>query len=465
MLGQVAEASAAFYNGLQLAETLGAVFEQGMMCDGLGTLYQDMGDYEQSRAYMEKGAQFFQQIGDTYWLTVTYQGLGSIHEDLGLYEESLAYGQKALALSRSERYPKLEAMALYGVGLAHFRLQNYEMALIFLAESETLARELERLDITAVANLTIGQLHLAQGADGLALEPLQTAVSLAQTVQFLRPQIEAHRDLSLAHRRLANWQQALTHFEAFHQLAAQMLDQEKVHQLTEMRTRYDAERHQRENELYRLKNVVLAQKNEELQALYQEKDEVLAIVAHDLKSPLNAILLSSELLSYRLANSEQEELRGSAQNITRAALIMTEIIQHLLTSNRIETGQIEVKRRPCSLADLIKQLLDMEGAQAQKKQITLTTTLPDDDTITTDVQLLAEALTNLVSNAIKYSPPANRGADFSPPFRQSSVYCRSRPGVWHLARGEAAAFPKIYPPLIPPDESERVQRVRVVHRA
>jgi PAS domain S-box-containing protein len=134
------------------------------------------------------------------------------------------------------------------------------------------------------------------------------------------------------------------------------------------------------------------------------RDEVLGIVAHDLRNPLNIVLLQSELL--RSTGSEPE--RGNqkpADAIRRAALRMNRLIQDMLDVARLEAGSLAVERAAVATRSLLEEACSMLRDQASKAGLHLRSCavepLPD---VFGDHDRLLQVLDNLIGNAIKFTP-------------------------------------------------------------
>jgi signal transduction histidine kinase len=149
----------------------------------------------------------------------------------------------------------------------------------------------------------------------------------------------------------------------------------------------------------------LNQINKQLKITNSEKDELLAIVSHDLKNPLSAIINLSQILQNDLDALDKNEIKEHSGEIEDSAEMMYQIIRNLLDLNRLEQGRINVKLSPCRLYDIAREVLEHNYNKANRKQIKLHLAPPDDEAICLgEVIFLKQVLENLISNAIKYSP-------------------------------------------------------------
>jgi signal transduction histidine kinase len=152
-----------------------------------------------------------------------------------------------------------------------------------------------------------------------------------------------------------------------------------------------------------LANTVLSTTNEELQNANRLKTELLGIAAHDLKNPLQAILGYSEFIM-RIA-TENERIMKQSEVIHRSSERMLRLINELLESSTVESGKIELQPRSVNLGALVRLVAEGSRDEAAAKGQQILLSGGDDCRIMADEGRLQEIVENLVSNAIKYSPP------------------------------------------------------------
>jgi signal transduction histidine kinase len=133
------------------------------------------------------------------------------------------------------------------------------------------------------------------------------------------------------------------------------------------------------------------------------KTETLQLVSHELRTPLTSIQgLSDVLLKFPVAADESRELIGT---IHAESLRLSETINRYLDLTRLESGTQALHLVSVDCGELISVCLRNLTVLASERSITLTSKIePDLPVIEADVQLLTQALNNLISNAIKYSP-------------------------------------------------------------
>lgn len=136
------------------------------------------------------------------------------------------------------------------------------------------------------------------------------------------------------------------------------------------------------------------------------RDELMGVVAHDLRSPLGAITLSAALLRER---ADTEATRKQAQSIERIAMRMDYLIKTMLDVATIEAGQFSVHPTACRIEDLLREVGDMFGNLSESKQVRLEWKVtPPELQVCADRERVLQVLTNLVANGLKFTPPGGR---------------------------------------------------------
>lgn len=138
------------------------------------------------------------------------------------------------------------------------------------------------------------------------------------------------------------------------------------------------------------------------------RDEVMAVVAHDLGGPLGTILVNADLLQLA-APSLSPEVRGrSLAAIERAATRMKHLIGDLMDASALEAGRLRLERGACDVGALLEEATDLHQAAVSRAGLELVCQGPDDDVeLDCDRDRVLQVLGNLIGNALKYS---GRGA-------------------------------------------------------
>ncbi|MDX2097870.1 MAG: PAS domain-containing protein [Leptolyngbyaceae cyanobacterium bins.59] len=146
---------------------------------------------------------------------------------------------------------------------------------------------------------------------------------------------------------------------------------------------------------------------QQAEAASRMKDEFLAVVSHELRSPLNGILGWSRLL--RTRNLDPNTTEKALASIERNAQAQTQLIEDLLDISRIIRGTVRLNLRPVDLLPIVQASLDTVRPTAEAKLIQLFSQLdPNISLVSGDSDRLQQIIWNLLSNAVKFTASGGR---------------------------------------------------------
>jgi signal transduction histidine kinase len=147
----------------------------------------------------------------------------------------------------------------------------------------------------------------------------------------------------------------------------------------------------------------LALQNEQLREADRLKDEFVALISHDLRTPLTSIIGYLELMLDE--GNLTEDQRGYVEVVDRNADRLLQLVNDLLFVARLEAGQLDLHRCPLDLAAVVRQSVVEAGPRAAASGIELTCEVNGEVPVQADKGRMFQVLDNLVSNAIKFTPP------------------------------------------------------------
>jgi len=155
-----------------------------------------------------------------------------------------------------------------------------------------------------------------------------------------------------------------------------------------------------------LKELVLkyADAEKKLAELNQLKNRFLGMAAHDLRSPLSAIIGLAEMLQSANFGPVTAEQKDMIQTITGAARQMLALVNDLLDVAAIESGKVDLCLQECDMREVVEERVRMAKVVAAAKNISLRAELEPVPESRFDPARMAQVVDNLLSNAIKFSP-------------------------------------------------------------
>ena len=166
------------------------------------------------------------------------------------------------------------------------------------------------------------------------------------------------------------------------------------------RSRMAARQRALEEAVHRATSTLIQQKAD-LEELARQQGEIMGIVAHDIRNPLSGIALVTELLE---DETDEEQRQKGYQRIKGAVGSVTALLNQFLNMQSIEAGTIDLHLRPSPLGILVQEVIESFQMLAVGKGQSLSLEA-DERWVLVDGQVFKEVVSNLVSNALKYSPP------------------------------------------------------------
>ena len=140
------------------------------------------------------------------------------------------------------------------------------------------------------------------------------------------------------------------------------------------------------------------------------RDAVVSMVSHDLRNPLTAILGGADYLLELLKETDGRETeRIQLARLKHAAASMNRLIGDLLDITRLESGPLPLQRKRLSLVDVVDEVIEMFEEVVRGRRVTLERVAPSElPLVWGDHDRLAQALSNLIGNAVKFTPEGGR---------------------------------------------------------
>ncbi|MBM4258999.1 MAG: PAS domain S-box protein [Deltaproteobacteria bacterium] len=144
-------------------------------------------------------------------------------------------------------------------------------------------------------------------------------------------------------------------------------------------------------------------------ALDRQRQEFLMMLTHDIKSPLAVVLGYADLLLDSIGQESQAQQEKDLRQLRDNVCTVFSLVENYLNVSRLEDGQLNLEKKPLEINGLLTQVGQQYEAEARQRSIALTFDLqPDLPTLHGDALALARAVSNLVSNALKFTPPSGQ---------------------------------------------------------
>ena len=148
----------------------------------------------------------------------------------------------------------------------------------------------------------------------------------------------------------------------------------------------------------------------ELREQNRLKDELISVVSHDLRTPLTSIMGYLELVA---EEDDPETMRAFLDVVKRNTGRLHRLVEDLLFVSRVQSRQEALELEPTCLGELVRHTVEASQPAADAAEVALTCDVRTEDVVLLDAHRLAEVLENLLSNALKFTPPGGRVGVFA----------------------------------------------------
>jgi PAS domain S-box-containing protein len=143
-------------------------------------------------------------------------------------------------------------------------------------------------------------------------------------------------------------------------------------------------------------------RNEQAEAALRMRDEFLAIASHELRTPLSTLTLRLELLEHHAAKGDFTQVQTSVRRAQEQTERIGRLVDRLLDVSQLASGRLKLDLAPCDLRDVVKEVAERLSEHASNAGSELRLTLSSGISGRADKFRLEEAISNVISNAIKY---------------------------------------------------------------
>jgi PAS domain S-box-containing protein len=154
--------------------------------------------------------------------------------------------------------------------------------------------------------------------------------------------------------------------------------------------------------------LIIQQQYTQLQELNSAKDKFFSIIAHDLRSPFQSLLSSSELLATEIDSLSQDQIKFFSLGLNDSLRNLYNLLEHLLQWSMMQRNMIEFKPVNLNLSDLINKIIEISIQSAVKKKISISNNVDSGIFVIADIDMIRSVVQNLITNAIKFTQTDGR---------------------------------------------------------
>jgi len=404
-----------YKRALEISEALGNRGAVASILSNIANVYENLKQYQKALDFYSRGLKIMKELGSEMGTAQIIYNIACVYGETGKYTQALQYNKKALQLFEKLGNKRGIAYVLGRIGRDYGNLKDHANALNYMDKSLKMAVDL----------------------------------GIKDTIQAL------YEEYTHIYETMGNYKNALLYHKKFKDASDEILNEDRNRQIAHLRVVYDMEKKEKENQLLKKNNHiqklkldhqrleldrqkllrnflilvsvlvliialvtynryhtrkktehVLRASEKKLKKMNAAKDKLFTIIAHDLGSPLNSLLLSSRHLKNHFQALDERDLEEFIHNIYKQTQDMSDLLENLLQWAMVQIGKIEKNPEAVDLYLLTEEALEQVKYSAQKKKIHLASHIMENTIAWADKRMMQAVMRNLLSNAIKYTYPS-----------------------------------------------------------
>ncbi len=351
-IGEYEKAIEYFQDNLKIQEEIGDTVNIAASMTNIGNIYYYMGlDYPKALNYYEDALELFKAIGQQNHVANLYNNIGLVYRELNDNGKALENYRKALKIFIELNDKAGIATSQSHIGNIYLEGENYQMALRFSRNALNTYREIGQKSEIASSLRDMGQIYHKQGAYKEALDYLKQSLNMYLEMEKKKEVFDIYKDISDVYRKMGDYQSSLEYYDKYVELKDTTLKEKYLKQISELETKYETEKKERENELLKTKTALQETELEAREAeLKRSRILIFSFILGFVIISVFSVLLYRQYAAKKRANillEEQNiEIRQQRDQIFQQKKEITDSIQY---ASRIQNALLppskELERR------------------------------------------------------------------------------------------------------------------------
>lgn len=405
----------------------------------LGSHYLIQGEYELAKEKYKKAKQLFQQLGQIEDVIFCIGSLG-IALKKREPDQAILYFQEAAYLADSINAIGISAQAYNSIGELYVSQNNLDDAEKAYRKSLALHQKTGKETGQMEVSKNLGHLFLEKKEYQTSIKYCMKTHQFYEKNEYILLNKESCKCLYKAYQGTGNYKESLAYVLKYQLLTDSLYSREKTKELTEVKLNYEFEKEkellalqkQKDEEVLitknkqtrsaalgisafallalgfffnaRRKSKMISEQKEKLEQLNTTKDRIFAIIGHDLRKPAASFRGISKKVKYLLKKQDFETLDKLGNQIEQNALSLNKLTDNLLNWALTQRNVMPYNPIEVNVSDITADIKTIFETPAQEKNIRVVSNIDSAMMVFADPNALSTILTNLVDNAIKYTP-------------------------------------------------------------
>ncbi|MCT4613976.1 MAG: tetratricopeptide repeat-containing sensor histidine kinase [Marinifilaceae bacterium] len=419
----------------------------------MGNIYSAQNNLEKAIHYYNDVLNMGKDNNTEIYKGVVLNNLANVYQMQEDYKKAHKYFEESLALAKKMGNQHDIALVLNNIGENYIDMGELENAIVYLDQSLRIHKKLKSNPLIVTNLKNLANVYYKAGDPKKEIQALNSALELAEKIKLKSKYRDLLKAMSQHHERNGDYKEALEWLTKHNVLDDSLTDIQKSDKMAHLQAKFHSEQKERENLQLREKNKdvqenlaheksiktyliiftilvlgllvaiymllrskvnvnnqirdvneKLEESNNQLKVTSATKDKFFSIIAHDLRSPFNAIMGFSELIRTEISmGGELEIIKEYNDSVNESAQRLFTLLENLLEWANSQRGELEFNPIQLDVYELVLNNMNIFQHRAMDKQITLETDVEPETIVTADYNMVNTVIRNLVSNALKFT--------------------------------------------------------------
>lgn len=399
----------------------------------IGLIYRRLQDYIKSLEYLNYTLKIRNEINDIPGKALALNQIAEVNMDMGSIDTALKYYYEVEKQYKEIDDRKGLAATWGGLGGVFLVKRDYNTALNYRLRALDMSKKINYLEGLVTNYNNLGKLYYLLGKTDESKNCFDNALKIALGMKEIYGQLECYRFLAEYYEFRKDLKSALEYSKKYYSLRDSVTRKETIAMIyqfeanrRDMKNEVEKSLLTKENELQRkqatyllimviviaLFSVIIYRKarttkklNEQLSELNSIKDRFFHIVAHDLKNPFTSMLGFSEILEEEYNELSDDERLNLIKEMRFVIKSNFSLLENLLNWADSQRKEASVNKINIDLGQIISENDSIFRAAMKNKRLNAVLNAEKNISVYADLDMLKTILRNLISNAIKFSPP------------------------------------------------------------
>lgn len=427
-----------YFQSLAIREALQDQRAISICFTNIGMVFQLSGKYDDAQNYFFKALTIDRKNNDEQGIMINLLNIGVVHQKKKAFTKALVYFNEAIEISIKLKFKKDEAVLLGNIGSTLRQQGQLNESLPYLLSALELQTVFNMEQSLAHTHNNLAETYLLLNKIDSSKSYAEKAIDLSAKSGELNQLRYGYQNLSDSYRKLGDYKNAYTFYVKSVNTKDSLFSIEKSRQVEELQITYETEKKEQEITLLSQQNKAAAfrrdsyaalaglilivgflfyynqrlktKKNRQLLEKEQEVEKMqsrfFTNITHEFRTPLTLILAPIATMSEKISDPRLSQQLNIMKKNGRRLLTL---VNQLLDLSKLESGNLKLNVAPGNIISIIKGVTMSFQSLAESKQIELLVNSEAREPILYfDQDKIEKVLSNLLSNAFKFTPPGGR---------------------------------------------------------